>query len=144
VRTIGAALEAWWEVRVPRLVHEQQKLCWEVIVEGGRVTCHDRRSRMDADKMTLYLELIYRRYQAEALMDESALRISMRCYYPDEFVELIAKQGFRVLHQWGDMHVNHLARVRSWYTVRPGQLTAQFIRLIRRGEPVKREALAFI
>jgi hypothetical protein len=25
----------------------------------------------------------------------------MRCYYPDEFVQLIANQGFRVLQKWG-------------------------------------------
>src|SRR5438876_4034121 len=48
----------------------QEKLCWEVPVESGRVTCHDRRPRMDPDKMILYPELIYRRYQGEALVEE--------------------------------------------------------------------------
>ncbi|MGH8058407.1 MAG: hypothetical protein ACREOH_14410 [Candidatus Entotheonellia bacterium] len=37
---------------------EQEQWCWEVAVEGGRVTCHDRRPRMDPDKMVLYPELI--------------------------------------------------------------------------------------
>src|SRR5262249_15564106 len=45
---------------------EQETLEWEVAVEGGRVTCHDRRPRMDPDKLILYPELIYRRYRAEA------------------------------------------------------------------------------
>jgi len=80
---------------------EKEKLCWEVAIEGCRVTCHDRRPRMDSDKMVLYPELIYRRYQGETLVDEAVLRIAMRCYYPDEFVQLIVKQGFRVLQQWG-------------------------------------------
>ena len=80
---------------------EKEKLCWEVAVEGGRVTCHDRRPRMNPDKMILYPELIYRHYQGEALVDEAVLRIAMRCYYPEEFVQLIVNQGFRVLQQWG-------------------------------------------
>lgn len=65
---------------------EQETLEWEVIVEGGRITCHDRRSHMDPHKMILYPELIYRRYQGEALVDEATLKIAMRCYYPEEFV----------------------------------------------------------
>ncbi len=80
---------------------EQEQLCWEIAVEGGRVTCHDRRPRMDPTKMILYPELIYRRYQNEALVDEAVLRIAMRCYYPEEFAQLIISQGFRVLQQWG-------------------------------------------
>jgi SAM-dependent methyltransferase len=80
---------------------EQEMLEWKVAVEGGYVTCHDRRPRMDLDKMILYPELIYRRYQGETLVDEATLKIAMRCYYPDEFVQLIERQGFRVLQQWG-------------------------------------------
>jgi SAM-dependent methyltransferase len=80
---------------------EQEKRCWEVAVQGGRVTCHERRPRMDPDKMVLYPELIYRRYHGKALVDEAVLKIAMRCYYPDEFVQLIIKQGFQVLQQWG-------------------------------------------
>jgi len=80
---------------------EQETSEWEVAVEGGRVTCYDRRLRMDADKMVLYPELIYRCYQGETLVEEAMLKIAMRCYYPEEFVQLIVHQGFRVLHQWG-------------------------------------------
>jgi SAM-dependent methyltransferase len=80
---------------------DEEKLDWETAVEGGRVACHERRPRMDPDKMVLYPELIYRRYQGEVLVDEAALKIAMRCYYPEEFVELIKKQGFRVLQRWG-------------------------------------------
>lgn len=43
--------------------------------------------------MILYPELIYRRYQGEALMDETTLKIAMRCYYPEDFVQLIVNQG---------------------------------------------------
>jgi SAM-dependent methyltransferase len=80
---------------------DEEKLDWETAVEGGRVTCHERWSRMDPERMVLYPELIYRRYQGSAQVDEAVLKIAMRCYYPDEFEHLIVDQGFRVLHRWG-------------------------------------------
>jgi SAM-dependent methyltransferase len=80
---------------------EREKLIWEVAAEAGYVTCHDRRPRMDPVMMVLYPELIYRRYQGGTLMEQTTLKIAMRCYYPDEFVQLIVNQGFRVLRQWG-------------------------------------------
>lgn len=48
---------------------ESETLSWEVPVEGGRVTCDDRRPRMDPTNLILYPELIYRRYEGEKLMD---------------------------------------------------------------------------
>jgi len=80
---------------------DEEKLSWEAAVEGGRVTCYERWLRMDPDKMVLYPELIYRRYQDGALVDEAVLKIAMRCYYPEEFEQLIVDQGFRVLRRWG-------------------------------------------
>jgi cyclopropane fatty-acyl-phospholipid synthase-like methyltransferase len=43
-------------------VTEVERLRWEVPFEGGRVTMHDRRPRMDRERLVLYPELIYRRY----------------------------------------------------------------------------------
>ena len=80
---------------------DEEKLSWETAVEGGRVTCHERYSRMDPDRMILYPELIYRRYQGSAQVDEAVLKIAMRCYYLEEFMDLIEKQGFQVLQRWG-------------------------------------------
>jgi hypothetical protein len=80
---------------------DEEKLDWETAVEGGRVTCHERWLRMDPDKMVLYPELIYRRYQGEAQVDEAVLKIAMRCYYPEEFETLIIGQGFGVVRKWG-------------------------------------------
>jgi SAM-dependent methyltransferase len=78
-----------------------EQLQWELPVEGGSVTLHDRRPRMDAQKLVLYPELIYRRYEGETLVDETVLKIAMRCYYPEDLLQLIAKNGFRVLNKWG-------------------------------------------
>jgi hypothetical protein len=74
---------------------------WEVAVEGGRVTCHERRPRTDPEKLILYPELIYRRSQGEALSDEARLQIATRCYYPAAFEQLIVGYGFQVIKRWG-------------------------------------------
>ena len=79
----------------------QETLYWEVAVEGGRVTCHERRGQIDPDRLILYPELIWRRYRGEALVDETTLKIPMRCYYPDEFAKLITDHGFRIIDRWG-------------------------------------------
>jgi SAM-dependent methyltransferase len=79
----------------------EETLSWVVPVEGGRLACYDRRTRMDPDRLVLYPELVYRRYEGETLAEESILRIAMRCYYPDAFEKLITDHGFAVLNRWG-------------------------------------------
>lgn len=80
---------------------DAERFAWQVPVEGGRVTLHDRRPRMDPESMVLYPELIYRRYRGNELVDEAVLRIPMRCYYPDELLSLAADHGFGVVNKWG-------------------------------------------
>ena len=82
-------------------VTDVERLRWEVPVEGGRVTMHDHRPRMDRERLVLYPELIYRRYEDDRLADEAVLKIALRCYYPEELLDLIAAQGFRVVNKWG-------------------------------------------
>jgi len=78
-----------------------ERFSWEVPVEGGRVTLHDRRPRMDHKRLVLYPELIYRFYKDDELIDEVVLCISMRCYYPDELLQLVVDEGFWVANKWG-------------------------------------------
>lgn len=80
---------------------QSEYFCWESPVEGGLVTCHGRNSRIDSKRMVLYPELIYRSYRGDGLTEEVVLRIVMRCYYPDEFEEVIVKHGFDIVGQWG-------------------------------------------
>ena len=82
-------------------VTKDEKISWEIPVEGGRLACYDRRARIDADNLILYPELIYRRYEGETLADESVLKIVMRCYYPEPFEKLIIDHGFAILNRWG-------------------------------------------
>ena len=74
---------------------------WETFVDGARVTCHNRKPRMDSDNLVLYPELIYRRYEGEMLTGQAVLKIAMRCYYPEQSAEIIQGHGFRVVARWG-------------------------------------------
>jgi hypothetical protein len=82
-------------------VKTEENLGWAIPVEGGRLACYDRRARMDFEKLILYPELIYRRYEGETLAEESILKIVMKCYYQDAFEKLIVQHGFAVLDRWG-------------------------------------------
>ena len=83
---------------------DAETLQWETTDEGDRIICSERRARIDVERMVLYPELIYRRYRDEQLVDEAVLKIAMRCYYPDGFVELITAHGFEIIGSWGGYH----------------------------------------
>ena len=53
------------------------RVSWQIPIESGTLVCYDRRARMDAEKLV------------------------MRCYYPDEFEQLVIGHGFRVTGRWG-------------------------------------------
>ncbi|MGB2823025.1 MAG: class I SAM-dependent methyltransferase [Phycisphaerae bacterium] len=74
---------------------------WELPSESGRITCHVRKARIDADRMVLYPEIIYRTYRGDELTEEAALRIAMRCYYHHEFEQVVLEHGFAILGRWG-------------------------------------------
>jgi SAM-dependent methyltransferase len=84
-----------------RWVTADEKLAWEVPFEGGTVTCHDRRLRMDEENLVLYPDLIYRRYAGDELKEEVILHLAMRCYNPEAFDELITRHGFQIVDRWG-------------------------------------------
>ncbi len=51
--------------------------------------------------MVLYPRLIYREYEGDVMVDETILDIPMRCYYPDEFQQLVTDHGFEIVDLWG-------------------------------------------
>lgn len=81
--------------------NNEENLSWEAPIKYGRVTCHDLRKRIDPEKQVVYGNLIYRKYRGKELEEEAVLELLMRYYYPEEFVELIEKQGFKILDRWG-------------------------------------------
>ncbi len=80
---------------------EEENLDWEVQTDSGRVACYDKKARMDKEKIILYPELVYRTYENDVLVDETILKIVMRCYYPRDFEALIESHGFSILNRWG-------------------------------------------
>lgn len=80
---------------------EGEQFNWEVPIPGGRVTRHDRRTRMDRERLVLYPDLVYRKYIGDSLAETVVVPIVMRCHYPAEFEELILRHGFSVVQRWG-------------------------------------------
>jgi SAM-dependent methyltransferase len=82
-------------------ISDEEHFAWEVPTHGGRIDCHDRRRRMNRDPLVVYPELVYRRYLGDKLEEEVIFPLVMRCYYPDEFPNLITSHGFRIVNTWG-------------------------------------------
>ena len=82
-------------------VSGEEQLSWETPTDTGRLACYARQARMDVERLVLYPELIYRRYEGDELKEEAMLKIVMRCYYPDTFEQLIRAHGFGIIQRWG-------------------------------------------
>jgi len=80
---------------------DEEKLAWEVERDGERMTCHDVRPRLVEDPLILYPELIYRRWRGEEMLEKVVLPIPMRCFYPEEFLDLIRSADFPITGSWG-------------------------------------------
>lgn len=79
-----------------------ERVCWEKVQpDGTRIVHSEWYASMDRDKLVLYPQLIYRRYRGEELTDEFIQHIKMRCYYPQEFRDLVERHGFRITNAWG-------------------------------------------
>jgi SAM-dependent methyltransferase len=82
-------------------VSETERFLWEAATPEGRITCHERRPRIEVDPLVLYSELIWRQYDPHTPVVESVLIVPFRCYYPDEFTNLIRSHGFELVTCWG-------------------------------------------
>jgi SAM-dependent methyltransferase len=89
--------QMWAEMRA-------DKPCWEQPLGAGRLVGYERIAHVHGSKLICYPVLSYRYYEGDALKEEAALTIAMRCYYPDEFERLIVAHGFQVLNKWGGYH----------------------------------------
>ena len=50
---------------------------------------------------------MYRRYRDDAVKEEAVLELVMRCYYPDELLDLVRRHGFTVVDTWGGYADEH-------------------------------------
>jgi len=80
---------------------QKEALIWETPVEDRRVTCHERRLRIDPDRQVVYAELVYRRYHGKNLEDETVQKLVMRYYYPEQFEDAVTDHGFDIAGRWG-------------------------------------------
>jgi len=79
----------------------QESLDWEAPIDGGRIACFARRLGIQMNPLVLRPELIYRVYRGDELLEETACRFIMRCYYPDELLARIREEGFHVTAMFG-------------------------------------------
>ncbi len=73
----------------------------EVPMQGNRARFYEHRRSMDRERMVIYPDLIFREYDGDEMIDETVLGICMRCYYPNEFEQLVTGYGFEIVGQWG-------------------------------------------
>ena len=69
--------------------------------EEGKIVCHEKRKRISTDPLIIYPEIICRRYENNTLKEKSVIKIPMRCYYPEEFENVILSHGFTIVNRSG-------------------------------------------
>jgi len=74
---------------------------WEVPFKDGILRRSCRNSRITAQPLVLYPDLIHQYIKDGVIQEEGTLSIAMRCFYPDEFLQLIEAEGFTILGKWG-------------------------------------------
>jgi SAM-dependent methyltransferase len=79
----------------------QEEIDWEVSDGNERFVCTARRASIQMDPLVLHPVLTYRHYSGDTVIDEASLTFVMRCYYPDELLELIRREGFRITEVFG-------------------------------------------
>jgi len=89
------------ETMIREWVSAEENLAWEVNDGDTVVRCFDIRKGLQEGPLVVYPELVYRRYLGKELVEEAVLRIAMRCYYPQELLDLVEGKGFRVVGKWG-------------------------------------------
>lgn len=74
---------------------------FEIEMGPGRLEGYDWVRGFTQEPLVCYPRILYRYVERGETLDEAVLDIAMRCYYAQEFVELIEGEGFQVLEKWG-------------------------------------------
>jgi SAM-dependent methyltransferase len=94
--------------RIEKAIRGELKDEWveyEADLDGDRVVCSARVPSMRQDPLVIYPELIYRRWRADQLIDETRMPIAMRCWRPDEILTYLESSGFDIAGAWGGYNV---------------------------------------
>jgi SAM-dependent methyltransferase len=82
-------------------VSPTERFEWETPFKDGILRRFCRNSRITAQPLVLYPDLIHRYIKDNVVQEEGTLSIAMRCFYPDEFLHMIEAEGFTVVDKWG-------------------------------------------
>jgi SAM-dependent methyltransferase len=74
---------------------------WEAPFKDGILRRYCRNSRINTQPLVLYPDLIHQYIKDGKVQEEATLSIAMRCFYPDEFLQLIETEGFTIMDKWG-------------------------------------------
>lgn len=95
----------------PKISAEEMRLSWckpdeiidqEIMLkDGSRLVYSFRQHKIDKERLVIYPDIIYRKYLKDVLVEEVIHPIKMRCYYPDEFKQLVTNMGFTITRLWG-------------------------------------------
>jgi SAM-dependent methyltransferase len=80
---------------------KQDRKLWEIEIQDSKVVCYDRITRVHPQKLICYPTLTYEVVENGRIIDKAELNISMRCYFPDEFIDIIEANGFKIDEKWG-------------------------------------------
>jgi len=68
---------------------------------GDLLVVSEKREKIDPETQTLYTDLIYKRHRDNKVIDTFVNSIFMKYFYPDEFIDIIEKNGFEIKNKWG-------------------------------------------
>lgn len=80
---------------------ETEHLLREIPWDGGKITVSEIRNGFQRDPLTIYPKQFIRRFEGDKVVDDAFFEITLRCYYPDEFQQLIVNHGFTITRRWG-------------------------------------------
>lgn len=92
---------AEWPVIEKNWQSSAETLEWEVPYQGSMLRRYCQNYRLDPSEHILYPRLVYRLEGGGKQEEVAVLLIPMKCYYPQEMLELIEKNGFRIVNSYG-------------------------------------------
>lgn len=80
---------------------KDNKKMWEMDIQGVKIICYDKISKIHPDKLICYPTLTYEVVKDGRIIDKTELNIAMRCYFPKQFIDIIEANGFEIEDKWG-------------------------------------------
>jgi SAM-dependent methyltransferase len=89
------------EVRKKWDTMKANRKAWEHDFKSAKIVCYDRISNVHPIKFICYPTITYELYENNQVVDKVEMNISMRCYFPGDFIKIIEDNGFIIEEKWG-------------------------------------------